>query len=285
MCDAFATQTFEDRVFKGNKGSVNTESRAYKKEKVGEYVPSMAVLYGKQHIGEGYHFNTNHVVAEGLRNSKADRIYALTLLSNALLEITYPENEEYEQDLTLFLEKVIELYSDDQTYLVPSVVSLSYFAYTICCDFSGCKPQPKDLDKIYHCIESKRGIKAVIIETKAIILCTFEAAVNNKNNSYNKFVQSVIAYITENIGSKLSSALVAKHFDVSSSHFCRLIKNETGLTFTELVHIMKMRYAEHILQTTNLRVYEVATMVGIENYAYFYQLYKRIIKKNPTSRE
>ena len=70
--------------------------------------------------------------------------------------------------------------------------------------------------------------------------------------------------------------------DASPSHLSRLIKKETGQNFVDLLNSIRINKSIRLIRSGNYRLYEVANLVGIPNYAYFYQLFKKHIGIAPT---
>jgi two-component system response regulator YesN len=67
---------------------------------------------------------------------------------------------------------------------------------------------------------------------------------------------------------------ISEEVGLSSSYFSRLFREETGESFNDYVTRMRMEKAMELLQTTQLKVYEVAERVGIPSYRYFSQLFR-----------
>lgn len=70
--------------------------------------------------------------------------------------------------------------------------------------------------------------------------------------------------------------------NASPSHLSRLIKKETGQNFVDLLNSIRINKSIRLIRSGNYRLYEVANLVGIPNYAYFYQLFKKHIGIAPT---
>ncbi len=67
---------------------------------------------------------------------------------------------------------------------------------------------------------------------------------------------------------------ISEEVGLSSSYFSRLFREETGESFNDYVTRMRIEKAMELLQTTQLKVYEVAERVGIPSYRYFSQLFR-----------
>lgn len=74
---------------------------------------------------------------------------------------------------------------------------------------------------------------------------------------------------------------VAEAAGVSESHLCRSLKQDTGETFVSLLNKIRIQKAIRLLREGEHKVYEIADIVGFGNYAYFYQMFKRITGCSP----
>lgn len=63
-------------------------------------------------------------------------------------------------------------------------------------------------------------------------------------------------------------------FHFQEDYFNRLIKKKTGLTYSAYVQQIRLGKAEHLLQTTDKTVEEIAEIVGYHNRGFFYKLFR-----------
>lgn len=95
-------------------------------------------------------------------------------------------------------------------------------------------------------------------------------------------VQRAKALIAERLQEELTVVSVAREVGLRDHYFSRLFREETGESFQDFVLRMRMEQAARLLQTTNLKVYEIAERVGIPNYRYFSVLFRRWTGTTPT---
>lgn len=90
-------------------------------------------------------------------------------------------------------------------------------------------------------------------------------------------IGQVRAYLEEHMGdSQVGLASTAAAFFVSPGHLGRLMKKETGQTFVEYLTYIRMKKAEMLLKTTDLKGYEIGELVGIPDPHYFSILFKKV---------
>lgn len=82
--------------------------------------------------------------------------------------------------------------------------------------------------------------------------------------------------------STLSIEDVARTVCLSTSYFSTIFKNETGITFTDYLIKIRMERAKNLLENTHMKMYEISSMTGYENAAYFSAAFKRYFGKSPS---
>jgi two-component system response regulator YesN len=91
-----------------------------------------------------------------------------------------------------------------------------------------------------------------------------------------KLVQDVQEYIAENFSDcDLSLSEVARKFFVNPSYLSRIFKQETGQTFIEYLMKLRMEKAVKLLGETDMKAYQIAEEVGINDPHYFSICFKK----------
>lgn len=99
---------------------------------------------------------------------------------------------------------------------------------------------------------------------------------------YSQNIKKAIAYINENYISPISLQDVAKAVALNEEYLSRLFKKETKWNYSEYLNIIRLKKAERLVKTTDLKVHEIANQVGIMNSAYFTQLFKKEFGMSPS---
>ena len=74
----------------------------------------------------------------------------------------------------------------------------------------------------------------------------------------------------------LSVDELAQLCSISKYHFCRIFKQQMGITVVQYIIKYRLSVAELMLNTQNYSVREIASMCGFDDLSYFYRCYKRI---------
>jgi two-component system, response regulator YesN len=102
-----------------------------------------------------------------------------------------------------------------------------------------------------------------------------------KTQGKNSLVNRVAGYIKNNYHREISLSGVAEHFNVNPSYLSRLFSRYIEKGFNAYLTEVRVVKARHLLETENLRVHEVAQLVGIGNPESFSRIFKRVTGKPP----
>ena len=78
-----------------------------------------------------------------------------------------------------------------------------------------------------------------------------------------------------------SLSSLADEMDLSSGYLSSLFKNLFGIPFQDYLNNIRMEKAKLLLLTTGLKNYEIAELVGIENFNYFNSKFKKNFGMTP----
>ncbi len=96
-----------------------------------------------------------------------------------------------------------------------------------------------------------------------------------------KEIVKVIGYVKDNLKEDLGVATAARLVHMSESYFSHLFKMEMGISFVDYVNRLRIEKARELLAGTDLKIYEVAYAVGIDNPNYFSVLFKKLMGRSP----
>lgn len=88
-----------------------------------------------------------------------------------------------------------------------------------------------------------------------------------------------VSYIEANFTKKISLGMLAKLCNMSPYHFCRLFKEENGMSFVEFVTKKRIDKARLILPASSVK--ETAFAVGFDDPSYFSRVFRRHVGTSP----
>ncbi|MDC7288214.1 response regulator [Blautia schinkii] len=102
---------------------------------------------------------------------------------------------------------------------------------------------------------------------------TIRAEMSDKEKN---LVHKVKDYITDHYYQEdISLNLLAQQYYVNPSYLSRVFKEKTGTTFTGYLFEIRMKEAENLVLSTDLKAYEIAERVGISDSHYFSSCFKK----------
>jgi two-component system response regulator YesN len=97
----------------------------------------------------------------------------------------------------------------------------------------------------------------------------------------NASIKKVCEYIDVHYFDNFSLARLAEMSHMSISHFSMLFKKTTGHTCLNYLNLVRITKAKELLQEPDLKIYEIADMVGYSSLPYFNRIFKQIVTVTP----
>ena len=79
----------------------------------------------------------------------------------------------------------------------------------------------------------------------------------------------------------ISIRMLCEEFHFQEDYFNRLLKNRTGMTYTEYLQHLRLQKAEELLLHTRLTIDAIAAEVGYKNKGYFYKIFTEQHRMTP----
>lgn len=90
-----------------------------------------------------------------------------------------------------------------------------------------------------------------------------------------KLVRESLAYIDKHYQETMSVADISRAIGTSASYLSRIFKESTGETIIRTINNKRVEKAKMYLRETDLKVYEIADILGFENVTYFSRFFKK----------
>jgi two-component system response regulator YesN len=94
-------------------------------------------------------------------------------------------------------------------------------------------------------------------------------------------VYKVIEYIRENYPHKITLDSVAAHVSFSKTYLSRIFKEETGENMSMYINRVRIEKAKLLLCDSQVKLIEVANLVGFDDQSYFTKVFKSIVGTSP----
>jgi AraC-like DNA-binding protein/mannose-6-phosphate isomerase-like protein (cupin superfamily) len=90
-----------------------------------------------------------------------------------------------------------------------------------------------------------------------------------------RMLEEVVHFIKSRYTENLTVQDVADYFFLSASHFQRLFKKSTGLSFTQYLQNARIQKCCELLKSTDIPIYQIANQVGYQDMKFFHALFRR----------
>jgi len=114
------------------------------------------------------------------------------------------------------------------------------------------------------------------------LVLQIEKNIGIKKYEKHYLISKIDEYIKVNYQNKFSLQDIANEIHVSTTYVSRLYKNKVGITITDAVNIVRIEQSKKLLKHTTLKIYEIAQIVGINDAAYFTNVFTKLEGINPS---
>ncbi|MFB5684765.1 helix-turn-helix domain-containing protein [Paenibacillus terreus] len=108
------------------------------------------------------------------------------------------------------------------------------------------------------------------------------AAIQAKKSETDVITKFVMEYIEENYGDDLSLDMIAGKLGITGPYLSTYFKEKTGTNFSDFILTVRMNKATEMLRETDLKVQEIAALVGYYTVASFNRVFKRFTGITPS---
>ena len=228
--------------------------------------------------------NKTIIHAKVLESKNVLNEYLIMKKINLIYEYIRANDEEgIETQVNEIFQEIKKNETSDVNYIKNLLIDICMITLRIMYEKSDYKSESyKGSANIHSDINSCSNITNAFKYVNDFILQVFQSVNSKEKKSYSAVTNKVIDYLNQNYYRKVSLNEVSQLVSLSPTHLSRVLKRDTGESYIDLFNNLKIAIAVKLLKETNLKVYEVANKVGIENYSYFYQLFKKITGISPT---
>ena len=103
-----------------------------------------------------------------------------------------------------------------------------------------------------------------------------------KENKSSGILCDIESYIQKNFKSNISLKSIAETFYINPVYLGQLFKKKFGMYFNDYLHKLRIEEAMRLLKMTELKIYEIAYMVGYTDNTYFGCKFEKVSGMSPT---
>ncbi|MCR8656401.1 AraC family transcriptional regulator [Paenibacillus endoradicis] len=100
-------------------------------------------------------------------------------------------------------------------------------------------------------------------------------------SAYSPLIRKALEYIRWHLTDEITLAIVAHEVGINKYELSRSFKKETGLTFPDYIHHIRLKEALQLMNNENLSITDISHMVGYNDVNYFIKVFKKHYEVTP----
>ncbi|MEF3310651.1 AraC family transcriptional regulator [Paenibacillus sp. GYB004] len=107
------------------------------------------------------------------------------------------------------------------------------------------------------------------------------ALIEGKLSETDPILDFIRRYVESHYGEDIQQETVAGKLNISAGYMCNYIKSRSGVTFTDLLNDVRVNKAKEMLEATDCKINEVASLVGYQNANSFTRMFRKLTGLTP----
>lgn len=179
--------------------------------------------------------------------------------------------------------EALKIMSSDNTISFPLTIMISAysdFSYARSCIRYGVKDyllkpiERKKLIQLFHKMIKEFDLDKIIKSENM----PDETSLTNKEKSY---IKQTILYVEEHYSEDINMAVISNNLSIHYNYFSALFSKYYSRGFNNFIHTYRIKKAKALLENTDYRVFEIASMVGYKDPRYFVKKFSSIENISP----
>ncbi|SHE72474.1 helix-turn-helix transcriptional regulator [Clostridium fallax] len=107
--------------------------------------------------------------------------------------------------------------------------------------------------------------------------------INNNNGKFSPVIKQVLCYVNDHYNEELSLKTLANKYNINTSYLGQIFSKEVGCSFSDYLNRIKNEKAKELLLNTNMKINDIAKIVGYIDTSYFYRKFKKYFGVCPST--
>lgn len=113
-------------------------------------------------------------------------------------------------------------------------------------------------------------------------LSLLESLIQTGSSSFGDGIaERINDYLEQNLEQNVSLDMLAQSMNYSAAYLSRLIKKNTGQSFSELLLDLRLKKSMELLRLTDMRINDIAAKAGYNDVSYFISIFKKCTGVTP----
>jgi two-component system response regulator YesN len=223
------------------------------------------------------------ISVDDIDQNKWNSIQTLNPINTQILYSVKTGGQEVFEDFCGQLNKALEppcLFHpvDVESYLIRTIYDIYNWAKVTDQINQALEMTAHQMHKLVQACKSSDALCELLHEFGNQVL---KIAKQTQMQSNNQLIQGVKVFIDEHYAQPISLDQLSERFAISTFYLSRLFKRECQINLSEYVLSKRLEVAKELMDTTDLKVYDVGEKVGIADPAYFSKVFKKHFGMSP----
>jgi two-component system, response regulator YesN len=94
-------------------------------------------------------------------------------------------------------------------------------------------------------------------------------------------IYEIAKYVQENFNRDVKLQEISGHFYISREYISRKFKQEFNVNISDYIVNLRMEKAKYFLKNSQLKIYEIANLIGYQDDKYFRKVFKKVLGITP----
>ena len=131
-------------------------------------------------------------------------------------------------------------------------------------------------EKLLHSMENVSELSEYIYNI------VFDVLVRQKQYKGTQMtIMKIINYVDANFDKDLSVKQLSTQFGLTPNYLSQIFKKETGENFAVYLNKLRIGKACELLRSSDIKIYEIGSIVGYNDSQYFYRVFKKYVNQTP----
>lgn len=105
--------------------------------------------------------------------------------------------------------------------------------------------------------------------------------IQSKKEEQNDTTDGAMNYLEEHYSEDISLDIVASHLGITGAYLSALMKEKTGVNFSDHLNNIRIKKAKELLDSTDLTIQEIGQRIGYRNVTSFIRMFKKLTTFTP----
>jgi len=111
---------------------------------------------------------------------------------------------------------------------------------------------------------------------------TVDVIISKRDEDAKKLILQIVEYVNNNYGEDIKLSTLSQKYYFNLEYISRIFKRETGMNFSDYLREIRMKKALEFLKRENLKIADIASMLGYNDEHYFSKVFKEYYNYTPS---